>query len=70
VRHWDFLIEGRMLEVSEADDKRSGMLVAIHRHIGQHFKVGVGYNFTDFSDDLTDLNYDSKGWFINLVGKF
>jgi len=70
IRHWDFLIEGRMLEVSEADDKRSGMLVALHRHIGQHFKVGVGYNFTDFSDDLTDLNYDSKGWFINLVGKF
>ena len=70
VRHWDLLIEGRMLDVSEADESRSGMLVALHRHIGQHFKVGVGYNFTDFSDDLTDLNYDSQGWFVNLVGKF
>lgn len=70
VRNWDFLVEARMLEVSEADDKRKGMLVALHRHIGQNFKIGVGYNFTDFSDDLTDLNYDSQGWFINLVGKF
>ncbi|GHE88919.1 OmpA family protein [Thalassotalea profundi] len=70
IRHWDFLVEGRMLDVSEADDKRSGMLIALHRHIGENFKIGVGYNFTDFSDDLTDLNYDSKGWFINLVGKF
>ncbi len=33
----------------------------VSRYLGEHFKVGVGYNFTDFSDDLTDLNYDSQG---------
>jgi hypothetical protein len=32
--------------------------------------VGVGYNFTDFSDDLTDLSYRSRGVFVNLLGKF
>ena len=69
IRHWDFLIEARMLEVKEAQDNRKGFLTAIHRHFGQNIKVGVGYNFTDFSDDLTDLNYDAKGWFINIVGK-
>jgi hypothetical protein len=31
-------------------------------------KVGVGYNFTDFSDDLTDLGYDHRGVFLNIVG--
>jgi len=30
-------------------------------------KVGAGYNFTDFSDDLTDLRYDDKGVFVNLI---
>jgi hypothetical protein len=30
----------------------------------------VGYNFTDFSDDLTDLDFDSQGLFVNIVGKF
>jgi hypothetical protein len=30
-------------------------------------KIGAGYNFTDFSDDLTDLRYDHKGVFVNLV---
>jgi hypothetical protein len=30
--------------------------------------VGVGYNFTDFSEDLTDLSYDHQGIFFNLVG--
>jgi hypothetical protein len=33
-------------------------------------KLGVGYNFTDFSDDLGDLSYDERGWFVNLIGKF
>ena len=32
-------------------------------------RSGVGYNFTDFSDDLTDLSYDSKGFFLNLTGR-
>jgi hypothetical protein len=32
--------------------------------------VGVGYDFSDFSDDLTDLDYKHQGLFINLVGKF
>jgi hypothetical protein len=34
-----------------------------------HLKIGVGYNFTDFSDDLTDLDYQNNGWFVNFVGK-
>jgi len=33
-----------------------------------HLKIGIGYNFTDFSDELTDLSYDDRGVFLNLVG--
>ena len=36
--------------------------------MGENFKLGAGYNFTDFSDDLTDLSYDNRGWFLNLTG--
>jgi hypothetical protein len=46
------------------------MIVAVHKEISDNLRVGVGYNFTDFDDDLTSRNYDSKGWFINIVGKF
>ena len=35
---------------------------------GSNMQVGVGYNFTDFSDDLTDLRYNHKGVFVNLIG--
>ena len=37
-------------------------------YLNQHFKVGVGYNFTDFSDDLTDLSFDHRGVFLNMTG--
>jgi flagellar motor protein MotB len=69
VHQWDALIEGRLLDLPEAEDRRSGMLLGIYRHVGKNLKFGVGYNFTDFSDDLTDLDYDSQGFFINMVGK-
>ncbi|HEY0635084.1 MAG TPA: OmpA family protein [Gammaproteobacteria bacterium] len=69
VRHWEALIEGRLLELPDAQDRRSGALLGIYRHLGDNVKLGAGYNFTSFSDDLTDLTYDNHGIFINLVGK-
>jgi outer membrane protein OmpA-like peptidoglycan-associated protein len=70
VHNWDVLTELRWLEAVDAEDSQTGALLAVYRHVGKHFKVGGGYNFTDFSDDLTDQSYRSKGWFINLIGKF
>jgi hypothetical protein len=70
VRRWDVLLEGRLLDVPEAGDRRSGALVGVYRQAGDNIKAGIGYNFTDFSDDLTDLDYDSQGFFINVIGKF
>lgn len=69
VHKWDLMIEGRKLEQPDIGDSRSGALAALYRQFGKHIKLGVGYNFTDFSDDLTDLDYDSQGWFINIIGK-
>ena len=69
VHKWDALVEARVLDVDAAADRRAGFLTTVYRHVNENVKVGVGYNFTDFSDDLTDLSYDSHGWFINIVGK-
>ena len=70
VREWDALVELRSLKVDQAKDVRSGILLGIYRHIGDHAKIGVGYNFTDFSDDLTDLSYRSRGVFVNAITTF
>ena len=67
-KYWEGLVEMRMLDLPDLDDRRSGALVTLYRYMGEHLKVGVGYNFTDFSDDLTDLSYDQHGVFLNLVG--
>ena len=70
LKAWDIIGEVRHLVVTEADDSRTGALLGVYRHVNDNFRVGVGYNFTDFSDDLTDLDFDSNGVFLNFVGKF
>jgi hypothetical protein len=57
-----------MLHLPDLDERRTGALVSISRYLGDHFKVGIGYNFTDFSEDLTDLSYDHHGFFLNFTG--
>ena len=66
---WKALAEYRMLNVTDGGT-RSGFLVGIDRDITRNFRVGVGYNFTDFGDDLTDYDYRHQGWFINVVGRY
>jgi flagellar motor protein MotB len=68
LRQWDSLAEVRTLELPNVSQRRRGALAAIYHHIGKNLKAGVGYNFTDFSDDLTDLKYNHKGVFLNLIG--
>ena len=68
LHRWDALVEGRLLDLPDAHDRRSGVLLGLYRHLGNHIKVGAGYNFSDFSDDLTDLSYRHQGLFINIVG--
>jgi flagellar motor protein MotB len=69
IHKWDALVEGRMLDLPDAQDRLSGALLGVYRQVGNHLKVGAGYNFSTFSDDLTDLDYDHQGVFINIIGK-
>jgi len=66
--NWEFLLEGRVLDMADLNERRSGALATVSRYFGDHLKVGVGYNFTDFSADLTNLDFDHHGFFINLTG--
>lgn len=70
VKGWDLLLESRVLHMPTADTTDFGQLAAVYRHLGDNFKVGVGYNFGRFSDDLRDLTLDDEGAFLNVVGKF
>ena len=65
---WESLVEARMLGLPDVNQQRRGALAAVYRYLGKYVKVGTGYNFTDFSDDLTDLRYDHRGVFVNFIG--
>ena len=65
---WDLLVEGRMLDMPDLNERRNGALMTISRDVGDHVKVGLGYNFSEFSDDLTDYNFNHQGIFLNLTG--
>ena len=70
IYRWDALFEARRLGLADAKDSRSGVLAGIYRQLGNHIKAGVGYNFSDFSDDLTQLGYRHQGLFINVIGTY
>jgi hypothetical protein len=67
---WDAVGEYRALWNSDTSDLEQGSLVALYRHLAGNLKLGAGFNGTSFSDDLTDLDYDSYGWFLRLIGKY
>lgn len=66
---WHGLVEFRMLDVKNGGT-RTGWLVGIDRDLTRNLRVGVGYNFTHFSDDLTRFGYNYKGFFLNVVGYY
>jgi flagellar motor protein MotB len=68
LKDWEGMAEVRALDLPDVEQRRSGALAAVYRYFGKHLKAGVGYNFTDFSDDLTDLSYDHQGAFVNAIG--
>jgi len=70
VKNWDALAEARVLFTPGSSTVQTGVLAAIYRQFGDNFKIGVGYNFGHFSDDLSKINVDEQGVFINAIGKF
>ena len=67
-KHWEALLEARLLDMADLNESRTGALATVSRYFGDHLKLGIGYNFADFSDDLTDLSYDHSGAFLSITG--
>lgn len=70
MKDWDVTCEYHLKRDSTYDELEQGALVSVNKHLGDNFKVGVGYNFSGFDGNLAnDDDYDASGVFINLVGK-
>ncbi len=67
----DLGAEYRILAQKEAKDQREGWLAELMWKPVKHFRFGIGYNFTDFSDnEFSNNNYSVRGWYIRLQGKY
>jgi hypothetical protein len=69
----DFVLglEARRLDADESEDTASGWLGEISWERFKHMRVGIGYNFTDFSDDLLrDRDYSERGVFLRVQGVY
>lgn len=70
-RKWDIAGEYRLRKEMETNDRKSGLLIEVDREMIDYVRLGMGYNFTDFSDDLrTGADDDAHGFFIRLTGKY
>lgn len=70
VNNWDVFAEGRILALPKIEQNNYGFVAGVYRHMNDNFKIGVGYNFGRFSDDISDLTLNDEGSFLNIVGKF
>ncbi|MEZ4815293.1 MAG: OmpA family protein [Bdellovibrionota bacterium] len=74
LKEWDFLGELRALSLKQQSQNqiKSGALFGIYRILGtqDRLRIGAGYNFTSFTDDLTYNDYKAQGVFINLIGVY
>ena len=67
---WDAMAEYHWMNSDASKDSQHGVMMSVDRHIGKNMKLGIGYNFTNFTDDLSNTDGTAKGWFVNLVGKY
>ncbi|WP_037029991.1 hypothetical protein [Psychrilyobacter atlanticus] len=70
IKNWDIFSEYHWKFDQYENALEQGALISVNRHLGNNLKVGLGYNFSSFEDDLRYDDYDANGWFINIVGKF
>ncbi len=71
IRKWDLGLEYRMLfQFNAAESMKHGPLLEIDREVYDYVRLGIGYNFTDFDDELRRVNdFRRNGFFVRLSGK-
>ena len=68
---FDLGLEYRVLAQREADDRRQGWLTEFSWRVKRSLRLGVGYNFTDFSDnEFSQNDYSVGGVFLRIQGLY
>ncbi len=64
-------VEYRIRADTAANQAEGGFLTEVSVLPWEYVRLGVGYNFTHFSDDeLADPRIDNKGFFVRAIGRY
>ncbi|WP_456295541.1 hypothetical protein M1D72_03180 [Vibrio sp. AK197] len=70
MKNWDVTGEYHWKTDTINDQLEHGAVVSFNKHVTDNFKVGIGYNFSGFDNNLANRDdYDAQGVFVNVVGK-
>ncbi|MBF0217685.1 MAG: DUF11 domain-containing protein [Candidatus Omnitrophica bacterium] len=69
-KDWHLRTEYRVLGQKQAEDFKHTCSLEVARDIGDIMQVAVGYNITDFIDNLTNLDYTVQGPYFRVDGIF
>ena len=68
---WNIGTEYPMLNQHTTNTLKMGILAELDINLTKFMQFVIGYNFTDFDDELRIGNdYDSKGWVFKVRGKY
>lgn len=68
---WDLVTEYRTLTSRQAKDTKDGYILEIDRLIGDNLRVGTGYHFARYDNELTPSSeYKAQGFFVRFTGTF
>jgi uncharacterized repeat protein (TIGR01451 family) len=68
---FDLGLEYRILAQEETDGREQGWLTDVMWKLHSNFRIGAGFNFTDFSDNEFTMNdYSVGGWFLRAQGRY
>lgn len=70
VYDYEMFAEYHILRDEISNNVEDGFILGMYKDFNKNVKLGIGYNFTSYDDNLEILDYKANGWFVNLIGKF
>lgn len=70
IYNYEIFAEYHILKDEISDNIEDGFILGMYKDFNTNVKLGIGYNFTNYDDNLEVLDYKANGWFVNLIGKF
>ena len=70
IQNWGSVGKFYEMEIAHAKESRSSLLLGFFQKVEKRSKIGLGLHYTDLSDEVTNLEHNSRGLFINYIVEY